>query len=48
MTQGQWYKAYGVFMSITAEQARTKQEAVTLINQMITYRRTIYELASRD
>ena len=41
-------EAFNVFMSIKVEVAKTKQEAVALIKQLVTYRRDINTLAKQN
>jgi len=48
VTLEQWNEAFDVFMSIKVEVAKTKQEAVALTKQMVTYRRDINTLAKQN
>ena len=41
-------EAFDVFMSIKVEVAKTKQEAVALTKQLVTYRRDINTLAKQN
>ena len=45
VTLEQWNEAFDVFMSIKVKVVKTKQEAVALTKQMVTYRRDINTLA---
>jgi hypothetical protein len=48
VTLEQWNEAFDVFMAIRVEVAKTKQEAVALTKQMVTYRRDINSLAKQN
>mgnify|MGYP000951406791 CR=1 FL=1 len=48
VTLEQWNEAFDVFMAIKVEVSKTRQEAVTLAKELITYRRDINTLAKQN
>jgi hypothetical protein len=48
VTLEQWNEAFAVYMSVRVETSKSKQEAVTMMKEMITYQRDINSLSKQN